>query len=322
MKITNRMIDPELRFFGRLAKLFNPSFSIARLRFFYGFSRKLKMKVKADTFAFSEQALTRADGSSMKLCVFAPLTPPPQPVPGVLWLHGGGYAIGAPEEAARIARLLIAASPCVVIAPDYRLSPEAPFPAALDDSMSALIWLKENASALGVRDDQLMVGGDSAGGGLAAALTLLARDRGDVRIACQMPLYPMLDDRQTSPSATENNAPIWNTASNRNAWQLYLGDLAGTPDLPATAAAARATDYHGLPPAITFVGDIEPFCDETKVYVENLRQAGVPVQFEVFPGAYHAFQQMCPKAVVSQKAIAFFVAAYKYAAEHYFAEQA
>jgi acetyl esterase/lipase len=209
----------------------------------------------------------------------------------------------------------------VVIAPDYRLSTEVPYPAALEDSYTALMWMKDNASALGIRDDQLMVGGDSAGGGLTAALTLYARDKGQVAIAFQMPLYPMLDDRMSSESAKDNNAPVWNSKSNTNAWKLYLGDLFGTAKVPPYAAPARAEDYSSLPPTATFVGDLEPFRDETIEYVGNLKKAGVPVKFKLFEGCYHAFETICPNAEVSKRAVSFLLNSYKYAVDHYFAEQ-
>jgi len=242
-------------------------------------------------------------------------------VPGVLWLHGGGYAIGTPEQAAGKAKCLINASPCIVVAPDYRLSPEAPYPAALEDGYQALLWMKNNAGALGIRENQLMVGGDSAGGGLTAALTLYARDKDEVAIAFQMPLYPMLDDRMETESARNNNAPVWNTKSNFNAWKLYLGDLFGSSDVPVYAAPARAVDYSNLPPTVTFVGELEPFRDETMHYVQHLREAGVPVEFDLYQGCYHAFDQVCPRAKVSKEAINFLLNSFKYAVENYYAKQ-
>ncbi len=180
--------------------------------------------------------------------------------------------------------------------------------------------MKEHAGDLGIRDDQLMVGGESAGGGLAAALSLYERDRSGVKIAFQILLYPMLDDRMTNESAKENKAPVWDSNANRVAWGLYLGDLAGK-DVSPYAAPARATDFTCLPPATTFVGDLEPFKDETILYVRNLRDAGVPVDFELYEGCYHAFDRMNPYAEVSKKAISFLMKSFKYAIEHYFAEQ-
>ena len=318
MKITNSMIDKELRTAGFVIKILNPTFTEGRLRLFAKLQYRPKLRDKS--IQSFEKVILRKDGSTLRLCIYKPKDLKGD-VPGVIWLHGGGYAIGTPEQSNRIAKKLITASDCVVIAPGYRLSTEAPYPAALEDCYAALLWMKDNANALGIRDDQLMVGGHSAGGGLTAALTLYARDKGEVAVAFQMPLYPMLDDRMETKSAKDNNAPVWNSKSNTNAWKLYLGELFGKPVVPIYAAPSRATVYSNLPPTATFVGNLEPFRDETIQYVENLRNAGVPVKFKLFEGCYHGFEQLCPKAEVSKKAMIFVLTAYKYAVGHYFADQ-
>lgn len=320
MKVKSRMIDKDLRTTGRMIKLINNTFTESRLRLVNKLTNKMKNMIKDNSIQCIKEWIPRKDGSKMRICIFKPLTPK-ENVPGVLWLHGGGYALGVPEQGAAMAKRLIDASDCVVIAPDYRLSVEAPYPAALEDSYDALLWMKNHAKELGIRDNQLIVGGDSAGGGLTAALTLYARDKGEVSVAFQMPLYPMLDDRMTSESAKDNNAPVWNSKSNYNGWKLYLGKLFGTQDVPCYAAPARAENYSNLPPTATFVGELEAFRDETIQYVENLRKAGVPVEFEIYKGCFHGFDTMCPKAEVSKKATAFIVNSFKYAVEHYFAQQ-
>lgn len=334
MKIKNSMIDKDLRIMGRIIKIFNNTFTESRLRFMFKMSRKSKIKIKDDTMELTEEWISREDGSRMRICIFRPLSPNtnmPESIgsnkekrtttPGILWIHGGGYALGSPEQSKIYAKKFIAESNCVVIAPDYRLSIEAPYPAALEDSYLALLWMKNHAEELGISDNQLMVGGDSAGGGLTAALTLYARDKGEVNIAFQMPLYPMIDDRMTTESAKDNNAPVWNSKSNFLGWKLYLGDLFQSPNVPYYAAAARADDYSNLPPTATFVGDLEPFRDETIEYVSNLKKAGVPVDFEIYKGCYHGFDQICPKAEVTKKALDFIVNSFKYAVHHYYSEQ-
>jgi acetyl esterase/lipase len=323
MKIKISMIDKDLRTMGRIINVVNNTFTESRLRLMYKMSRKNRIKIEDATMQFSEEWIPREGGSRMRICIFRPLSPKAKGMnqPGVLWLHGGGYALGSPEQSKIYARRFIEESNCVVVVPDYRLSIEAPYPAALEDSYEALLWMKNHAKELRISDNQLMVGGDSAGGGLTAALTLYARDKGEVKIAFQMPLYPMLDDRMTTESAKDNNAPVWNSKSNFNGWKLYLGGLFGTPNVPYYAAAARAEDYSNLPPTATFVGDLEPFRDETIEYVSNLRKAGVPVEFEIYKGCYHGFDQMCPKAEVSKKALDFIVNSFKYAVDHYYAEQ-
>jgi len=227
-----------------------------------------------------------------------------RPLPGVLFLHGGGYAFGCPELFGSTYRMVMRARACVILAPDYRKSFDAPYPAAVNDCYATLLWMKRNAAELGIRDDQLIVMGQSAGGGLTAAVSLMARDRDDVRIAFQLPLYPMIDDRMTTESARDNDAPLWSSAHNRLGWALYLGGLSGD-DVPKYAAPARETDYASLPPTATFVGDLDPFRDETLEYVEHLRAAGVPVECRVFKGCYHGFDAIRPGARVSRDANGF-----------------
>lgn len=321
MDIKNSMIEKDLRAMGIIMRIIpRIFFTETGLRLLSKMPNKMGKNIKSDNLQVEEKWITRKDGSKIRICIFKPLEPV-ENAPGFLWLHGGGYALGSPEQAAQTANRLNEASKCVVIAPDYRLSVEAPYPAALEDCYQTLSWMKSHAKDLGIRDDQLMVGGDSAGGGLTAALTLYARDKGEVAIAFQMPLYPMLDDRMTSSSSRDNNAPVWNSRSNYNCWKLYLGDLFGSANVPYYAAPSRAKDYSNLPPAATFVGELEPFRDEVIQYVENLRQAGVPVNFQVYKGCYHAFEQVCPKAEISQRAFTFIKNSFKYATENYFAKQ-
>ena len=269
---------------------------------------------------FEVRWISRPDGSRLRLCIYSPLIPKSQ-VPGLLWIHGGGYAMGIPEMDHLRIRRFIAASGCVVVAPDYRLSSQSPYPAALEDCYAALLWLKTHGGEYGMREDQIMVGGNSAGGGLTAALSLYARDRGEVAIAYHMPLYPMLDDRMETASSRENDAPVWNSESNRIAWRLYLGDQAGGPDVPAYAAPARAADLTGLPPTCTFVGSIDPFRDETLAYVEKLTADGIPVNFREFPGCFHAFEIICPRSTVAREAWTFLLESFSYAVDHYFSSQ-
>ena len=319
MKIEHKMIDKQLRIPGRISKIFiklSSKTDFIRLRMMLDKMRGKKVK----GLNCSEEWITRRkDGTGLRICIYRPLVSSGAAA-GILWMHGGGYAMGVPESSIGLIRKFIAESGCVVVAPDYRLSLDAPYPAALDDCHEALLWMKEHAGVLGIRDDQLMVGGESAGGGLAAAIALYERDLGGVKIAFQMLLYPMLDDRMTNESAKKNNAPVWDSDANRVAWGLYLGDLAGN-DVPPYAAPARATDFTSLPPAVTFVGDLEPFRDETIIYVRDLRDAGVKVDFEIYSGCYHAFDRMNPYAEVSRKAIAFLMNSFKYAVGHYYAKQ-
>jgi acetyl esterase/lipase len=171
-----------------------------------------------------------------------------------------------------------------------------------------------------VRPDQLFVMGVSAGGGLTAAVSLMARDRGEVRIAHQMPLYPMIDHRMVTGSSRDNDAPVWGSKHNRIAWDLYLGGLAGD-DVPRYASPALETDYSDLPPTSTFVGDLDPFLDETVAYAEGLAAAGVAVEFRRYPRCYHGFDMIRPGAKVSRAAKDFLCDRFAFAVDHDFAKQ-
>jgi len=260
-------------------------------------------------------------GGKIDLLILRPITnaKPKAKTPGILWIHGGGYVTGMAGMIYMSRAIhLVKKYGAVVVTPEYRLSKEAPYPAALEDCYAALTYLKEHADELGVNDSQLMVGGESAGGGLTAALCMYARDKGEINIAYQMPLYPMIDNEDTD-SSRDNHAPIWNTKRNRKAWKAYLRDVHS--EIPPYAAPARQTDYTNLPPAYTFVGDIEPFYCETLTFVENLQKAGVEAKVDVYPGCFHAFDMLLPFLKVSKQAAKVFETEYLFAAEHYFAPQ-
>ncbi|MBQ3267040.1 MAG: alpha/beta hydrolase fold domain-containing protein [Atopobiaceae bacterium] len=243
------------------------------------------------------------------------------PVPGVLWAHGGGYCTGMASMAhfSRPADL-VRTGRAVVVCPDYRLAPAHPYPAGLLDCYAALLWLQEHAEGLGVASDQLFVGGESAGGGLAAALCLLARDLGEVAIAYQMPLYPMLDCRDTATSC-DNHGHIWNTRRNHSAWRLYLGGLREAARVPPYASPAQEEDLTGLPAAYTFVCEGEPFLAETLDYVQRLQYAGIDASCDVYHGDVHAFDMMLPWRDESQLAVHRFLERFDQATARCHAEQ-
>jgi acetyl esterase/lipase len=214
-----------------------------------------------------------------------------QPGPALLWIHGGGYVMGTAQQDDRLCRRFVRELGITVAAVDYRLAPEHPYPAGLEDCYSALTWL---VGLPAVDPARVAIGGASAGGGLAAALALLARDRGDVTPTLQLLAYPMLDDR--SGAAPKNlNYRLWGPKSNRFGWAAYLGNAD-----PQIAVPARRDDLSGLPPAWIGVGTQDLFHDEDLAYAERLTAAGVPCHVEVVPGAFHGFDQVVPKAAVSQ----------------------
>lgn len=215
-------------------------------------------------------------------------------LPAIVTIHGGGYMIGSYDMDSMVLDRWCPALPLIGVSVEYRLAPETPYPGPLEDCFAALRWTHEHADELGVARDRVGVYGLSAGGGLAAALALLARDR-DVPLAFQLLDCPMLDDRQGTTSIEADGLYVWNAQSNTFGWRSYLGDLYGSDDVPAYAAAARATDLGGLPPACMVVGSIDGFRDEDVVYAQRLNQAGVPCELHVLAGLPHAYQ-MAPDA--------------------------
>ena len=211
--------------------------------------------------------------------------------PCVYYIHGGGYILGSHiMDDPRITRWC-ASLDCMAASIEYRVAPEHPYPAPLEDCYAGLRWVHEHAGELGADTDRIGLAGVSAGGGLAAALALLARDRGELPVAFQLLECPMLDDRQRTPSSQEDGLPIWSRESNTFGWQSYLGELYGG-DVPYHAAPARATDLAGLPPAFVAVGTVDGFRDEDVDYATRLNQAGVPTELHVYPGVPHGFGMM------------------------------
>lgn len=249
-------------------------------------------------------------GPDIRVRIFSPAGQT-ENLPGMLYIHGGGYLLGNPEDFLSVIKRFIDTKPCVVVAPDYRKAFDAPYPAAFNDCYDTLLWMNKQVDQLGIIPDKLIIAGHSSGGGLTAAVTLKATDTGDVKLAFQIPIYPMLDDRQNSESAKDNNSAGWNARSNKLGWAAYLRDLVKKGEkIPSYAAAARAKNYSKLPPTITFVGDLEPFRDETIEYTENLKKAGVPVAFELFKGCYHAFEVLLPEIEISKQAWSFLMTTY------------
>lgn len=234
-----------------------------------------------------------------------------KPLPIMLYLHGGGYVSGTPEMSPGLEDLMNA-RPCIIVAPKYRKALTAPYPAALNDCYDTMLWIKENGREIGGIDDNIMIVGHSAGGGLAAAVTLKNRDEKDINVAFQMPLYPMLDYRNNTESAIAcEDIPFWNTKSNKVCWNYYLENLIeNDKSIPSYASPALNTDYSNFPPTITFVGGLEPFKDEVINYVENLKKAEIPTKFKVFPKAYHGFEAIIPNAKISLTAKKFLIDSY------------
>jgi acetyl esterase/lipase len=217
----------------------------------------------------------------------------------VLWIHAGGFVIGNAIREDDRCRELARALGAVVAAVDYRLAPEHPFPTPLHDCHDALTWLADRDE---VDASRIAIGGSSAGGGLAAGLALLARERREVRPIFQLLVYPMLDDRTaTRDSEHERDLRLWNSSSNRFGWRSYLGHEPGTDGVSALAAPARAYDLSGLPPAWIGVGSLDLFAGEDIAYAHRLQAAGVACELCVIDGAYHGFDVVHHTAPVSRE---------------------
>lgn len=248
-------------------------------------SRLMERRTPADV-----EALTLASGIHVRLH----RAPDAQtPGPGLLWIHGGGYVIGSAAQDDPLCRRFARELGVTVVAVDYRLAPEYPYPIPLEDCYGALAWL---AALPSVDPARVAIGGASAGGGLAAALALLARDRGEIPVAAQLLVYPMIDDRSaTAPGLDDPNHRLWTQKANVFGWNSYLGNAD-----PNVAVPGRRDDLAGLPPAWVGVGTNDLFHDEDLAYAERLDAAGVPCETEVVPGAFHGFDGVVPKAPVSQ----------------------
>ncbi len=210
-----------------------------------------------------------------------------RPSGALLWIHGG-LVMGHPATYHEICSRFAHDLDIVVVSVDYRLAPEDPFPAGLEDCYAALRWVHDHADELGVDPGRIAVGGDSAGGGLAAALAQLAHDRGEVPVCFQLLVYPMLDDRtvlRTDHAGT--GAFVWTPRSNEFGWTAYLGHPPRDDEQRPYAAPARRADLTGLPPAWIGVGDLDLFHAEDLAYAERLTAAGVPCQVDVVAGMYH-----------------------------------
>jgi len=222
----------------------------------------------------------------------------------MFWIHGGGMVIGTIDGDDFMCKTWARDFECVVASVDYRLAPEHQYPAHIDDCYTGLQWFHTRLDDYQVDRSRLVIGGASAGGGLAAGTALLARDRGEVPLAFQYLVYPMIDDRDATASTHEiTTTRAWNRRSNQIGWRSYLGDRVGSDDVPLYAAPARASvdDLRGLPPTYIDVGELDPFRDEDIAYASRLLAAGVPCELHVTPGAFHGSEMAVPDAPSSRR---------------------
>jgi acetyl esterase/lipase len=256
-------------------------------------------------FAVEERTVPGPAGApDVSLIVCRPATAT-APVPALYYTHGGGMIAGTARDALDEVLDLAASVGGAVVSVEYRLAPETPHPGPVEDCYAGLAWTAEHAGELGIDADRLVLIGGSAGGGLAAALALMARDRGGPALAGQLLMCPMLDDRNDTPSVHQMaEQPMWNRQANHVGWTALLGDARGGPDVSPYAAPARATDLSGLPPAFVDVGSADTFRDEDVDYATRIWQAGGIAELHVWPGGFHGFDGIAPHAAMSKAAVA------------------
>ncbi len=299
---TKHLVDPEI---------------VAMLDLFPGlqFTAETLPRVRADLAAMSAQQASGLpdlpdievterrtpgppDAADVRVLVYRPKSAP-CPLPALLWIHGGGYVIGSADQDDAQVKSIVAQVGCAAVSVDYRLAPETPFPGPVEDCYAALAWLHAHAAELGVDPDRIAIGGASAGGGLAAGLGLLARDRGEVPLAFQLLIYPMLDDRTVSAADPHpyTGEYIWTADANRFGWSSLLGQEPGSTGVSPYAAAARAERLASLPPTYLSVGALDLFLEEDLEYARRLMREGVPTELHVYPGAFHGFNMMAESQV-------------------------
>lgn len=287
------LVDPELRPTLEMMPAFAfTKESLPGIR--EGMSQGMAMMQANATLAPAEEHHVPGPNGSpdVRVLVYRPAKAAAGPLPAVFHIHGGGYVMGVAEMMAIDHSEMIDQLGCVVVTVDYRLAPETSHPGPIEDCYAALKWTFAEAKSLGIDPRRIGVSGESAGGGLAAALALLARDRGEVKLAYQHLIYPMIDDRTC---VAKNPHPhvgkyVWDAAANLFGWTSLLGKAPGSADVDCYAAASRATDLSGLPPTFMALGALDLFLEENVDYALRLTRAGVPMELHIYPGAYHGFQ--------------------------------
>ncbi|ANS69786.1 esterase/lipase [Streptomyces lincolnensis] len=256
-------------------------------------------------FEIEDRTVAGPEGApDISLLIARPAGPETQgPLPVVYHVHGGGMILGNNRVGVDGPLAWAKELGAVVVSVEYRLAPEQPYPAGIEDVYAGLVWTAEHAKEIGGDPERIVLAGASAGGGLSAALALLTRDRGGPRPIGQLLMCPMLDDRNESVSCHQMaGLGVWDRTANETGWTALLGEARGGPDVPAYAAPARAEDLSGLPPAFLDVGSAETFRDEVVAYASRIWQAGGVAELHVWPGGFHGFDGFAPQAALSQAA--------------------
>ncbi|MBI1350369.1 MAG: alpha/beta hydrolase fold domain-containing protein [Actinomycetales bacterium] len=270
---------------------------VARRETLYGMLAQMTADAPPNPNVNVEDITIAGPAGDLALRIYRPVSPAATR-PALYFMHGGGMVLGNLDTDHAAAMILCEAIGAVIVSVDYRLAPEHPYPAGPDDCFAGLVWMAAHADELGFDPTRLALYGGSAGGGLAIATAMRARDEGGPAIRFVMTPYPMIDDRnETSSSQAIVDVGIWDRAGNVEAWEWYLGGQAAD----GYAAPARAEDLSGLPPTFIDVGDQDMFLDEDVAFAERLDAAGVPVELHVYPGAYHGSEVFAPTAQLSER---------------------
>ncbi|MDV6264602.1 alpha/beta hydrolase [Rhodococcoides yunnanense] len=292
--------DPELAPFTDMLTAADPHDLEATRHTMTDVARNLPAYESESAIEIVDQLVDGPRGTSLPVRLYRPSEGRSGGVlPAIVHLHWGGFDSGSIDVIDALSRQMADQVGALVLAVSYRLAPEAPHPAALEDSYTALTWLAEHADDLGIDPARIAVAGNSAGGGLAAAVSLLARDRGGPAVRFQALVFAQLDDRLNTVSAREfTDTPMWTRESAQVSWRHYLGELTpGSPSVSPYAAPARMADLTGLPPAFVTACEFDPFRDEDLTYGHRLVQAGVPVELHLYPGTFHASTAIADAAI-------------------------
>ena len=262
-----------------------------------------------DRVSVENRDIAGPDASSrVPVRIYAPADRAGESVGGLLWMHGGGFVLGNLDQDDVRCEQIVEQTGCVVVSVDYRLAPEGPFPAGVEDCYVALAWMQRAATDLRINPDKLAVGGASAGGGLAAAVALMARNRSGPSLALQLLICPMLDDRnETTSSHTVTDRRLFHRNNVAACWNAYLGER--RDDVVPYAAPSRGTSLSDLPPAYVMVADRDNLRDEDVDYARRLTEAEVSTELHVYPGTFHGFDILAPNTPVGRRAIADYVGA-------------
>ena len=303
MSISRHLVDPELAMMLEMPPLDLTPESLAEIRANPMFTGA---DLPPPPFPAREAFAPVEGGPDVRLLV---IDPPSQARSrgAILYIHGGGMVVGSADSSLEDKPHLALEHDCVIVSVDYRLAPETPFPGPQEDNYAALLWLAENAASLGVDPARIVAMGGSAGGGLAASLALMARDRGGPRLAGQVLIYPMLDWRTGGPDDAYQNRHtgefVWTREKNRFGWEALRGGYEPTDDRKAWFSPALADELANLPPAFIATGALDLFLDEDLDYARRLIDCGVPCELHVYPGAIHAFEIVPDTTLAAQAAM-------------------